>query len=772
MAQPQGHFGYQIVRIIKTSSLGVGSYGAIYRALCDELPCAAKILHPTLFETNDPGTRKIMERFEQECQFLSGVRHPHIVQYLGVSRDPESGLPVLFMELMDSSLTRFLEQSEEQLPFHNQADICHGIALALAYLHSNRIVHRDLSSNNVLLIGPGNRAKVTDFGMSKLADANPCMTPITMCPGTLAYMLPEALYDAPVYTNKLDCFSFGVLDIQILTRQFPNPSARCKIMEIDDPRFPTGQVNVPIPEDERRRSHINLVDPGHPLLPVALNCLKDRDRERPSAQELCNRLAALKDTPQYGESVQQGQRATTDGERVRIRELQAEAQSQLQEKDRTIATNEMQLQEKDRTIATKETQLQEKDRTIATKERKLQEKDRTIATKETQLQEKDRTIATRERQLRQLNQQLEANEQVTADFQHKHLESDTKIHDLEQRLVAKDQQIRELQQQTYDQPTAKVQVRGQSARRGPLRLHWRKCGRAPCTLLRPSCVVDGNMAYFNTYDSDIVYSYDSEKQMWSSLPHSPHSYCSLSVVSGLLTAIGGGLGRNITNQLLSLTGEGKWVEHFPPMPTKRYGTAAVCSGKSLVVAGGSGGDHNALHIVEVIDTETLQWSTASSLPFAFRYALTTICEDRIYLLGYDMCTQPRSVLACSMADLLQSCRPQSLGARLETLTLQEVWHQVTNLPVRASSCATLCGQLLAVGGCDDSFENRTTAIRQYDPETNSWEVISHMPTGRSSTLVAVLPGNKLMVVGGCTCKSGGRMERTDIVEIATCTHQE
>ena len=426
----------------------MGSYGAVYRALCDELPCAVKILHPTLFETNDPGTRKIMERFEQECQFLSGVRHPHIVQYLGVSRDPESGLPVLLMELMDSSLTRFLEQSEKPLPFHTKVDICHGIALALAYLHSNGIVHRNLSSNNVLLIGPGNKAKVTDFGMSKLADANPRMTPMTMCLGTLAYMPPEALYDPPVYTNKLDCFSFGVLDIQILTRQFPNPSPHCKIMEIDDPRFPTGQVKVPIPEVERRQSHIDLVNPAHPLLPVALDCLKDRDRERPSAQELCNRLAALKDTPQYGESVQQGQRATTDGEHVRIRELQAEAQERQRE-------------------------LQEKDRTIATRERQLQEKDRTIATRERQLQEKDRTIATRERLLRQLNQQLEANEQVTADFQHKHLDSDKQIQDLEQHLAAKDQQIMEQQQQTYDQPTAKLQVRGQSARKGPLRLHWR-----------------------------------------------------------------------------------------------------------------------------------------------------------------------------------------------------------------------------------------------------------------------------------------------------------
>ena len=792
-----------------------------------------------------------MERFEQECQFLSGVRHPHIVQYLGVSRDPESGLPVLLMELMDSSLTRFLEQSEEPLAFHIQVDICHDIALALAYLHSNGIIHRDLSSNNVLLIGPGNRAKVTDFGMSKLADTNPRMTPMTMCPGTLAYMPPEALKEPPVYSKKLDCFSFGVLGVQIIIRQFPDPSVRFRTIDIIDPRIPNGTVDVPVPEVERRRSHIDLVDPAHPLLPVALDCLKDRDRERPSAQELCNHLAALKDTPQYGESVQQGQRATTDGERSQIRELQAEAERQLQEKDRTIATNktqlqekdhaiatkerqlqekdrtiasrerqlqekdctiatketqlqekdltiatnetqlqekdhaiatkerqlqekdrtiasrERQLQEKDRTIATNETQLQEKDHAIATKETQLQQKDRTIATNETQLQEKDRTIATRERQLRQLNQQLEANKKVITDLQHKHLDSDKQIHDLEQRLVAKDQQISpELQQQICDRLTAILQVSGQRARNGSLCLHWRKCGRAPCEMQNPSSVVDGNMAYFDTYRSNDVYSYDSEQQVWSSLSQIPHRYSSLAIVSCLLTAIGGGLDSNVTNQLFSLTGEGKWVERFPPMPTKRNGTAAVCSGKSLVVAGGTGGDHKLLHIVEVMDTETLQWSTASSLPSALRYASATICQDRIYLLGYEKSNKPRSVLVCSMANLLQSCRPQPLGARLETMTLQEVWHRVADFPVRSSSCVTLRGQLLAVGGYEDN--SFTTAIHQYNTATNSWEVISHMPTARSHTLVAVLPGNKLMVVGGYESKSGAWFAAmTDTVEIAT-----
>ena len=219
------------VEIYYDDVLGIGAYGKVCKAKCGQLPCAAKLLHDTLFQDNDPGTRNLTSKFLQECQFLSTIKHPNIVQYLGTASDPQSRRPVLLMELMDESLTKHLEKLTGLLPYHYQLNICHDVALALAYLHSN---DRDLSSNNVLLIGEGSRAKVTDFGMSKLMDMNPHMTPLTQVPGTPAYMPPEALTTPPRYSRQLDCFSHGVLALQIITRNFPNPGDATTVIEDQD----------------------------------------------------------------------------------------------------------------------------------------------------------------------------------------------------------------------------------------------------------------------------------------------------------------------------------------------------------------------------------------------------------------------------------------------------------------------------------------------------------------------------------------------------------
>ena len=300
MASTRRELSYGSVQIYDKEVLGIGSYGKVYKAKCGQLPCAAKLLHDTLFQDNNPGTRNIVTKFLQECQFLSTIKHPSIVQYLGTATDPQLRGTVLLMELMDESLTRFLERLTGPLPYHSQLNICHDVALALAYLHSNGIIHRDLSSNNVLLICEGNRAKVTDFGMSKLMDMNPRMTPLTQVPGTPAYMPPEALISPPHYSSKLDCFSHGVLALQIITRNFPIPGDATRY--VDDP---TGRVSIHYPETERRKKDIDLIEPSHPLRPIALHCLKDMDTERPSADELCERLASLKRDPRYTHSVEQ-----------------------------------------------------------------------------------------------------------------------------------------------------------------------------------------------------------------------------------------------------------------------------------------------------------------------------------------------------------------------------------------------------------------------------------------------------------------------------------
>ena len=292
MLQAQQHiFHYQSFHINKSQPLGHGSYGTVYKAECDQLPCAAKVLHPTILDPTDPGEGKIMERFQQECAFLESIQHPNIVQYLGMTRDPESRLPVLLMELLDESLTKILECSQQSLAYYVQVDICHDIALAVAYLHSNDIIHRDLSSNNVLMIA-GRRAKVTDFGMSKLVDSAPSMTPLTMCPGMLVYMPPEALREPPRYTKKLDSFSEGVIMIQVCTRLWPEPGLRTE--QKLDPTSPTGEVEVPVLETERRKNHIDSVRHDHPLVPIANHCLHYQERNRPSSEELCQRLAGLR----------------------------------------------------------------------------------------------------------------------------------------------------------------------------------------------------------------------------------------------------------------------------------------------------------------------------------------------------------------------------------------------------------------------------------------------------------------------------------------------
>ena len=105
-------------------------------------------------------------------------------------------------------------------------------------------------------------------------------------------------------------------------------------------------------------------------------------------------------------------------------------------------------------------------------------------------------------------------------------------------------------------------------------------------------------------------------------------------------------------------------------------------------------EEKKLSIVEVMDTETLQW-TASSLPHPLYLASATLCGDQVYMLGglYQSNEQSKSVFTCSLAALLQSCQPLSLVAQLMTAFSSgpKVWHQLADTPATLSTCASLHG---------------------------------------------------------------------------------
>ena len=135
-----------------------------------------------------------------------------------------------------------------------------------------------------------------------------------------------------------------------------------------------------------------------------------------------------------------------------------------------------------------------------------------------------------------------------------------------------------------------------------------------------------------------------------------------------------------------------------------------------------------------MDIETLVWSIAASLPhpYAYKNGLT------------------KSVLTCSLTNLLQSSSQSS----------RSVWNSIFSAPVYHSTCVAVDGELLAVKGISEQHKT-TSVVCKYNPITDSWDLISNIPTARSVCLVAVLPANEMMVLGGGT----DGVVYTDCVEI-------
>ena len=507
----------------------------------------------------------------------------------------------------------------------------------------------------------------------------------------------------------------------------------------NDPRFPSGQAHVVTPELERRKEHLDLISPTHPLLQVALDCLKDKEGQRPTAEQLCSRLIALKESAAYRDSLQGTPEETTgQAPPARDQELEQqlrERQSRVEDLTREVQQLTLQNEEKARSIQEKDKEVQQKDRQLERQTRLLQRKD--------------------EENRQQLQASSRENEQVVAALQQSVEQKDAALRAKDELLQEKEREIRELQQRERERE-------GRGAATGPLKLEWRDGPPAPFEPFGCSVAVSGEIVYCadGNYGDQKVLMFNSRTGQWTDLPECPKQFFSIAVVNGQLTAIGGQQSGKATNTLLSLPQDRpdifqqKWIEQFPPMTYCHSTPAVATTNTSLIVAGGFGPDKKKAP-VEVMDTQTLQWSTVASLPYPLWAATTAICGDRLYIGGgfgggFGTSGATKSVVMCEVKDLLQSQR-QSLATRPSLSTSPPVWRQVAPLPVVLSSLVTFQGQLLAVGG-GTTYKNTdsTSEVMQYNATTNSWNVISQIKVKRQYCHAAVLPNNTLMVCGGYT----------------------
>ena len=267
---------------------------------------------------------------------MSQLRHPHIVQFLGVAYLPGSPIPVLLMEKLQTSLDNLLETSPN-IPLDVKVYLLTGTAQGVVYLHSRDppIAHRDLTARNIL-IDSGLTAKIADLGVARMVNIQPGQLAATMTagPGNNLYMPPETVQEegATRYNTAIDIFSFGVVSLFTLTQTFPKD---LKPATYRDPR--TRRI-VGRSEIERREHYIQPMQAAlgetHPLVKLTLDCLEYDPEDRPSAVEVLRRLKEVGRTvPQNCtetklELTQQIQQKQVEHQR-QISELQATSQSQI-----------------------------------------------------------------------------------------------------------------------------------------------------------------------------------------------------------------------------------------------------------------------------------------------------------------------------------------------------------------------------------------------------------------------------------------------------------
>ena len=309
--------------------IGHGAYGNVEEVEVNGVVCAAKKVHRVLLHHHNEGVENFKQKFFSECVIMSKLRHPHIVQFLGVyfpsddqrrveeqleasvgsTPHPQGlALPWLVMEMLPINLAKFLDEGTG-IPYSVKTSLLLDIARGLFYLHTltPAIIHRDLTARNILITS-ALVAKIADFGVARITD--PLCSNMSVGPGTIAYMPPEVHSsrgggggeeggEYARYYTSVDIFSFGVIILYTIIQECP--------LNLRSPTYPDARKQLAArSEVERRDKYFAKAEslfqdasvPEYTLVGLARVCLDNIPEVRPPIHELLDRLRLLREQTQ------------------------------------------------------------------------------------------------------------------------------------------------------------------------------------------------------------------------------------------------------------------------------------------------------------------------------------------------------------------------------------------------------------------------------------------------------------------------------------------
>ncbi|MGH9874242.1 MAG: protein kinase domain-containing protein [Pyrinomonadaceae bacterium] len=203
--------------------LNSGGMGTVYRGthvLMDKT-VAVKVLRPAL-----AADEKIVARFSREARAASKISHPHALSVTDFG-EAENGVVFLVMEYLNGQTLKQIIRQEGPMPLPRVTEILRQVGGALDAAHAEGVVHRDLKSDNIMLLSSSGTdyAKVLDFGIAKIKEPegvyDPGLTAPDLVIGTPQYMSPEQCSQSPDIDARSDIYSLGVILYEMLVGHVP-----------------------------------------------------------------------------------------------------------------------------------------------------------------------------------------------------------------------------------------------------------------------------------------------------------------------------------------------------------------------------------------------------------------------------------------------------------------------------------------------------------------------------------------------------------------------